>query len=325
MIRLNWRKIGLIFELAQSPLPERGLISHAQSPQALVYDDFVRIYFSSRRVDNVGKYISCPQYVDFDKSLSSILRYAPQDVMPQGGLGCFDEHGIFPFSPLRDGGQIKAYTSGWTRRVSVDVDSGIGLAVSNDNGETFSRVGSGPVLTASLQEPFLVIDAFVRRFAGCWHMFYIAGKAWRTSESSGVPERVYKIRHAVSYDGINWERTGKQIIPDAINENECQALPCVMRIGKRYCMIFCYRAMNDFRTNRKNAYRLGFASSDNLTDWNRNDKNLGLTPSLSGWDAAMQCYPHLFTVGEKIYLLYNGNDFGRNGFGMALLEDCDGA
>jgi hypothetical protein len=36
------------------------------------------------------------------------------------------------------------------------------------------------------------------------------------------------------------------------------------------------------------------------------------------------CYPHLFTSNDKTYLAYNGNEFGRNGFGLAELESEDG-
>jgi hypothetical protein len=34
----------------------------------------------------------------------------------------------------------------------------------------------------------------------------------------------------------------------------------------------------------------------------------------------MLCYPHVFWCGEKVYMLYNGNAFGRHGFGVAVLE-----
>ncbi|MEP7093170.1 MAG: hypothetical protein ABI793_03865, partial [Flavobacterium sp.] len=56
------------------------------------------------------------------------------------------------------------------------------------------------------------------------------------------PARVYKIAHAVSVDGVNWQKEdGKQIIADILNEDECQALPTVLKIGNRYHMYFCFR------------------------------------------------------------------------------------
>jgi hypothetical protein len=34
----------------------------------------------------------------------------------------------------------------------------------------------------------------------------------------------------------------------------------------------------------------------------------------------MLCYPNLFECDGRTYLLYNGNEFGRHGFGIAILE-----
>ncbi len=42
--------------------------------------------------------------------------------------------------------------------------------------------------------------------------------------------------------------------------------------------------------------------------------------SPGGWDSDMQCYPYVFECDGDIYLLYNGNEFGRWGFGVAQLE-----
>ena len=73
-----------------------------------------------------------------------MLRVSDEPVIELGKLGCFDEHGIFPMNVLRHDGRIYGYTSGWTRRVSVSVDTGIGLAFSPDDGWTFQRIGDGP-------------------------------------------------------------------------------------------------------------------------------------------------------------------------------------
>ena len=35
----------------------------------------------------------------------------------------------------------------------------------------------------------------------------------------------------------------------------------------------------------------------------------------------MHHYPHVFELNGKYYMLYNGNDFGMYGFGLAVLED----
>lgn len=317
---MRWTPRGLLFDVRRHALPA-GCTAFAQAPQALVCDGFVRIYFSTRQAEPGGLYRSHVAWVDVDAELRTVLRVADRPALPLGELGCFDEHGIFPFHPVRVDGEVRAYTCGWSRRVSVPVETAIGLAVSRDGGATFARVGPGPVLGPTPDEPFLVGDPFVLRHDGCWHMWYIYGTAWRPAgpEEHGAV-RVYKIAHATSADGLAWQRDGRAIVADRLGPDECQAMPTVLRCGERWHMYFCYRHATGFRTDPTRGYRLGHAWSGDLEQWVRDDAAVGLEPPASGWDAEMQCYPHAFWCGETAYLLYNGNAFGRDGFGVAVLE-----
>lgn len=318
---LKWTKLGRIFDAARFELPNH-CEQFAQSPQALVFDHFVRIYFSSRvRDPRNGKYLSHVCFADFTKDFREVTRVCERTVIELGKLGCFDEHGIFPMNVLRYGDKVYGYTCGWSRRMSVSVETSVGLAVSDDEGLTFRRIGDGPILTSSLHEPFLVGDAFVQVHGDLFHMWYIFGTAWKRSAEFAAPERTYKIGHAVSRDGVSWEKEeARQIIPDRLDSDESQALPTVAHIGDRYHMIFCYRQSTDFRANKDRGYRLGHAWSDDLGRWTRDDAGVGIDVSAEGWDSEMLCYPHLFECDGRTYLLYNGNEFGRHGFGIAVLE-----
>jgi len=318
---MKWNKLGKIFDPAQNKL-SNGCEQFAQSPQTLVFDDFVRIYFSTRTVDpKNGKYLSHIAFVDMHKNLRDIIGVSDQTVIPLGGLGSFDEHGIFPMNVLRHGDSVYGYTCGWNRRVSVSVDTAIGLAISHDNGLTFQRQGEGPVLSASLQEPCLVGDGFVKVIDGTFHMWYIFGTGWKKYTSDSAPDRTYKIGHATSSDGINWvKEEARQIITDRLGPDESQALPTVIEIAGRHHMFFCYRESFDFRKGKGRGYSIGHAWSDDLLNWTRDDELPLLVGTAGDWDSDMQCYPHVFECDGKIYLLYNGNEFGRHGFGLAMLE-----
>ena len=318
---MKWRKLGKIFDPSEHKWFD-DFIGFAQSPQAIVFDDYVRIYFSIRKADSNGKFISHIQFADFDKTFKKILKISSHKVFGPGKLGCFDEHGVFPMNVVRFKDKILGYTNGWTRRVSVSVETGIGFAVSNDNGNTFERIGDGPILSASINEPVLVGDPFVKIIDGTFHMWYLFGKGWKKYAANEAPDRVYKIGHATSKDGIEWvKEEGKHIISDKLNEDECQALPTVIHFLNRYHMYFCYRSSFDFRNNKANGYRLGYAYSDDLVNWTRDDDQVGIDVSETGWDSDMLCYPHVFEMDGRIYLLYNGNEFGKHGFGVATLEE----
>ena len=318
---LKWKKLGKIFDPSRVELPNHCK-EFAQAPQALAFDSFIRIYFSSRQRDpRNGKYLSHVCFADFSKDCRQVIRVSDRSVIELGKLGCFDEHGIFPMSVLRHGDKIYGYTCGWSRRASVSVETSIGIAKSHDEGLTFQRIGDGPILTSSLNEPFLVGDAFVRLERDQFRMWYIFGTAWKRPTEGAAPERTYKIGHAVSRDGLAWEKEeGRQIIADRLGSEESQALPTVARIGDRYHMIFCYRESTDFRVNKQRGYRLGHAWSHDLNQWTRDDAASGIDVSDSGWDSEMLCYPNLFQCDGRTYLLYNGNEFGRHGFGIAILE-----
>ena len=317
---MKWRKLGKIFDPTQHELPN-GCVQFAQSPQALVFDDFVRVYFSTRAVDKNGKYLSHVAFVDMSKNLRNIIRVSNRTVIPLGALGCFDEHGIFPMNVLRNGDLVYAYTCGWTRRVSVSVDTAVGLAISHDGGLTFQRIGDGPVLAASLHEPCLVGDAFVKIVGDVFHMWYIFGTGWKRYIPGAAPERTYKIGHATSRDGVEWcKQEACPIISDRIGPQESQALPTVVEIDGRFHMFFCYRESFDFRENKGRGYRIGHAWSDDLLKWKRDDECPQLEGTPGAWDSDMQCYPHAFECDDRTYLLYNGNEFGRYGFGLAVLE-----
>lgn len=318
---MKWKKIGKIFDPTQHVLPN-NCKEFAQSPQVLLFDDFVRVYFSTRERDSTGKYLSHIAYADFDKQFKKVINVADRPVIKLGNLGCYDEHGIFPLNILKVKAKLFGYIGGWNRRVSVSVDGSIGVAVSEDNGTTFRRLGDGPVITSSINEPFLVGDPFVQIYDDVFHMWYIFGTTWKKFSAEMPPDRIYKIGHAISRDGIAWEKNeeGRQIVGNSLGDNESQALPTVIKIGDRYHMFFCYRQSSDFRKNKNRGYRIGYACSDDLRNWTRDDSNVGLDVSQGDWDSEMLCYPHVFEMDGEVYLMYNGNEFGRLGFGLAKLE-----
>src|SRR5688572_24189605 len=140
---MRWKKLGKVFDPTDHRLPA-GCTDFAQAPQTLVLDDRVRIFFSTRAVDAAnGKFRSHIAFVDMDRPIGSVPGGSRGPVIPLGDLGCFDEHGIFPMNVLRHGDVVYGYTCGWSRRVSVSVETAIGLALSHDDGVTFQRVGPG--------------------------------------------------------------------------------------------------------------------------------------------------------------------------------------
>ena len=313
-----WEKLGRVFDPSKVE-GKSWLQEFAQAPSTLVFDDFVRVYFSCRpQADKQGQYVSYSAYVDLDrKDLFKVLRVSDQPILPLGGLGEFDEFGTYPVSVIRNGDEVRAYYGGWTRCESVPFNVAIGLATSIDQGQTFNKFGNGPVLSYSPDEPFVLSGPKIRRFDNKWYLWYIAGRKWKMVD--GRAEPVYKIRMATSDDGVGWVKLNKDIIKSRIEEDEAQASPDVFYANGKYHMFFCYRYSSDYR-GKENGYRIGYASSVDLVNWVRDDTKAGIDVSAEGWDSEMISYPHIFELDGKIYLAYLGNQVGRYGFGLAVLD-----
>jgi hypothetical protein len=319
-----WEKRGVIF---RTDGQREWMQTHACVPTALVLpsEARIRIYFAPRNAHNQ----SIPTFIDVDaENPSEVLHLHDRPILPLGERGTFDDGGIMPCSVVRAGaGTIYLYYVGWNPSVSVPYRNAIGVAASRDGGATFERVFPGPVVDRNPREPFFTASPCVRRERGAdgapgrWHMWYASGTGFVTVADQ--PEPLYVIKYAHSTDGLRWQRDNVTCIAPH-HALEANARPTVLRDAGRYRMWFCYRGSHDYRDG-PGSYRIGYAESDDAVHWTRNDGAAGIMRSDTGWDALMQTYPNVITVGERRLLFYNGNGFGRTGIGYALWNDSDPA
>ena len=127
-------------------------------------------------------------------------------------------------------------------------------------------------------------------------------------------EPSYHIKYCESDDGIDWRRTG-EIALDYKSSDEGGIVKAAVLNSSLYEMWFAYRGRADYRTNIKNSYRIGYAHSPDGRKWVRNDEQYGLGVSKDGWDSEMVAYPSIVCVEGARYMFYNGNGFGKTGFG----------
>ena len=207
----KWKKLGKIFD--PSEVHNRPWIyEYAQAPTTLIFDDVVRIYFACRPPpDASGNYVSLSAYAEFRRNnLTELVRVCEKPMLELGQLGSFDEFGTYFTSVIRKKNDVLAYYVGYTRCQSVPFTIGIGAAISHDGGDSFTRIGSGPVLPCSVDEPFFLTVPRIREFNGQLYLWYSAGRRWLQTEKRAEP--VYQIRMATSSDGVNWEKINRNLI-----------------------------------------------------------------------------------------------------------------
>ena len=83
-------------------------------------------------------------------------------------------------------------------------------------------------------------------------------------------------------------------------------------------MYYSFRNAHNYRNNPNKSYRLGYAESKDGLSWNRKDNELNLFEQKSNWDNIMNEYCTIYSLNGIKYLIYNGNGFGKTGFGYAI-------
>ena len=301
---MKWTKKGLIF----SPEGQHDwVMSHAMLPIADRIDgDLYRIYFSGRDRENR----SLTGYVEVDmRDPSRILRLSRDPVLGLGELGAFDDNGVSPTWMMTKGDEKYLYYFGWNKGSLVRAAEVSGLAISRDGGLTFERYSRAPVIDRTDAEPFqILVISCIMIENGTWRMWYDSADRWLSPE---LPR--YNIKYAESTDGIHWTRKGIVSVTYKAEEESRVSRASVIKENGVYKMWLCY-AMG------KGGYRMGYAESGDGIRFERMDDKAGIGLSDSGWDSEMICYPHVFFHDGQKVMLYNGNGYGRTGFGYAVME-----
>ena len=310
---MRWNKKGLIFSSKNN---FEWMVSHAQLPVPYVIDrETLRIYFGTRDLKN--RVVTT--YIEVDANDFQKVKYIhDKPVIGLGKPGDFDHAGAMPSCIVKYQDSLYFYYVAWSLSdQTVPYRLSIGLAVSRDQGKTFEKFGSKPILGLSKNDPYFVASPFVLLNEELWQMWYISCTKWE--EFSKRLEPFYTVKYAESKDGIHWKPSSKFCL-QFDDFAQAFARPYVVIEEGRYHMFYSYRHGHDFRKNPEKSYRLGYAQSSNGYDWQRFDDQVGIEKSKQGWDCEMIEYGAILKHQGKTHLFYNGNGFGASGVGYATLE-----
>lgn len=298
----QWKKLGLIYK-PSGRLPWAR--SHAANPVAEYLDgDLFRIYFSTRDEHNrssIGRIV-----IDIHDP-GNILEEAQEPLLAPGDIGMFDDSGVSIGCIVPVGQATYLYYMGWSLSVTVPWKNELGLAISEDKGQTFRRCSRFPIIRLDELDPYTLSYPWIIKEDKRFRMWYGSNLQWGAQQS----DMLHVIKYAESDDGVHWQRSGKVVIPPASQEEYALCKPCVLKNNHTYHMWFC---------SRGHRYRIQHAKSDDGINWQRLGRDRGIDVSDSGWDSDMIEYPCVFDHSGHRYLLYSGDGYGRQGFGLARLE-----
>lgn len=300
---MKWKKLGRLY--CPEPVHPK-LQTHAANPlPLLLHDDVYRVFFSGRDDDNRSSVGS----VDIDIVRREVVSIHDSPAFEYGDNGSFYSHGVSIGNCYEADGNRYILFMGWQCPPHQHWRGDVGrLIVNNDLS-----------LELDNEKPFLSIDEvdrvslsypWVMLYNGEYHMWYGSTLTWDTGDG----EMLHVLNHATSSDGQQWSKHGLAV-PYSLGVAQAFSRPTVaINSDNSLSMWFSYRS------GTGETYRIGYAHSNDGYSWEMSLAQTGIDVSSSGWDSSMIEYPFVLDHKGKRYMLYNGNDFGRTGFGLAVLE-----
>lgn len=302
---MKWIKKGLIYGPDEKSSWAKN---SALTPTPILIDEKIRVYAGFR--DNKG--VSRIGFVDLDaNNPSKVLKVSENPVLDIGIPGTFDDNGVILGDVIFHDKKLFMYYVGFQLVDKVKFLAYTGLAISSDGGNTFKRFSRAPVLDRSDRELYFRAIHSIMVEDGVWKAWCGTGSEFEFIDGKYVPK--YNTRYLESVDGINFPNEG-QICID-FQENEYRiGRPRVIKDHGVYKMFY---TVGTFSSD----YLPGYAESKDGLKWKRKDKKIGIDLSEKGWDSKHLCYPSFLKYKDDFYMFYNGNNFGFDGFGYAVLED----
>ena len=298
---------GLIFDPDKHDLGKR---TYAQVPCAIKLKDRFRVFFAARRAQRSSEIL----FVDFSLDFQQILSVQNEPILKLGGNGAFDQNGTMPDDIVKIKEKFYLYYSGWGGSKQFPHTNEIGVAISEDNCKTFTKVAKNPIVSLNKGEPYSASSGSIIINNGIFEMYYSSGVEWVKNGCS--LEHNHDIKMATSKDGLNWSRNYQRLIEQRPDESHARPVP--IKVGGELGLIYCTRKKVNYRDG-PGSYRLNYISRKESGEWIQRPE---VTLPVSGekWDSLMQAYPYFIQDNEKGYILYNGNGFGQTGIGLLEMD-----
>lgn len=303
----KWHKLGLLF---YRPPKDRHpkLLTHFSNPlPILITGDIYRIFYSGRDIYNR----SSVGAVDINIISGKIIKEFNEPFFEYGPKNSFYENGVSLGNCYKIKNKTYMLFMGWQNKKGAHWRGDIGrLVVKKDLLLTIDN-DLNPLMSYHQIDPISLSYPYIIENAGAYMMWYGSTISWENNND----EMFHVINFATSSDGNTWERKGLGV-PFIKNKAQAFSRPTIIRnINGEFSMWYSFRG----KLNEK--YRIGYAHSKNAIDWQLELKNSGIDVSTKGWDSEMIEYPFVFNHKGSYYMLYNGNDYGKSGFGLAILEN----
>lgn len=304
-MKQHWEKLGRIYHPTETNRHPK-LVTHTANPLPVQIDgDVYRIFYSGRDASNR----SSVGAVDIDIVSRRIVCDYNRPFFEFGPKGSFYADGVSIGCCYITQNARYMLFMGWQTPPGSHFRGDIGRLIINDD-LTLRLDSATPLLGIDEMDPISLSYPWVAEDGnGGFIMWYGSTETW----DAGNGEMLHAFSYATSVDGQLWKRCGTAL-PYELGRAQAFSRPTVARrIDGSFEMWFSFRGPGQ-------KYRIGYATSLDGRKWHLALDDAGIAVSGSGWDSEMIEYPYVFDHNGERYMLFNGNNYGKTGFGLAVLR-----
>lgn len=259
--------------------------THASTPTAYkLGGGYWRIFFAQRDKQQRGHIFS----LDLDIRNPAKPMNVQGPLVNPGRKGSFYDCGLSPCCVYQE----HLYFLGWHRSMTAPFNNWLGRSRIFDGRLTVPS--EAPLFCRTMADPLSVSYCWI---ADGGLMYYATQREWGETDQD------------MRYDLVHGPLDNPITVLSPQGAETAIGRPTI--IGNK--MWFSVKR-NDI------GYRIGYADKLVTGPWERDDALAGIDVSDSGWDSEAVTYPCVFEDLCERYMLYNGNRYGKTGFGIAIYE-----
>ena len=246
-------------------------------------------------------------YFIYDLNKNKVIKICKKPILTRGSLGSFDDSAAIPSHLIKVKNKYYLYYVGWTQGKKVPFFSSLGLAVSSKITGPYKKLSKAPILGKSKHDPYFVATCFVNKIKSGYEMFYTSNLYWK--KKNNIPYPRYIIKRCTSTNGINWKVNGEKIINFQNEKESAITRPWIIQIKKKNIMFFSLK---------REKYTIRTCVQNKKSIWKRIKLFNFIENKKVVFDSVSQEYSSIIKHKNKLYMFYNGNEYGKFGIGLAI-------
>jgi hypothetical protein len=300
----TWTKFGLTYD-ASAHNPTWGL-THALVPTPLVIDpNHVAIYSSF--IDHEFRGRIGRVDIRVDNGHPEVLDVSRNPILDLGIAGSFSQYGVGMGAFWPNQVNCDLYFVAFDRPAGFKFKAFTGKARFNSTNQRYEHVSDKPEFGPEMGGQTIVGVHDIFEHQGLMHVLVSIGSGFERINGKNFPQ--YQVHLASGTDLEHLEISDKPII-EAKSPTYRIGRPRITKTTEGFEVLVTAGKLDG-------SYLPEVYYSRDLVDWTRGSVESFVSKQVIDFDDKHQCYLSRFTLNGEEWIVYNGNNMGISGFGLA--------